>query len=366
MSFFKGLFKTKEDSPPINSYDDFWQWFVTHEKSFFKAVKTYRNVHRGFLNKLGSKLDQLRAGIFYLTGMYDDDTVELIFTPDGNVANFYVVEELVSAAPKMEGWIFTALKSPNTEDLEIKMGGLTFKKEHLSFYFNDQNDFPDQIGLTILHPDRSEENKNDITNGAYLFLENFLGEYNFATLIDYIQVTHPDQAIKDLIPLEKLPSFLKKREQAVIEKYDTVKYQSEEEKFSVLEAQLENGLPLISVMNMDLLNWQAKPSHPWIANLQIPYKSPEYNGLPGKVLSDRFTLFEDAILSQLTDFKGHLYIGKQSGDHIRSYHFATKNFKQCAKIIHEFQEKYKDDFDIDFEIVKDKYWQTFEQFNIAL
>jgi hypothetical protein len=47
---------------------------------------------------------------FFLTGMYNDDTVELVLTADGAVKNIVFVEELVNSAPKIEGWKFTALK----------------------------------------------------------------------------------------------------------------------------------------------------------------------------------------------------------------------------------------------------------------
>lgn len=40
--------------------------------------------------------------------MYDENTVELIITPDGDLKNIAFAEELVEAAPKLDKWKFTA------------------------------------------------------------------------------------------------------------------------------------------------------------------------------------------------------------------------------------------------------------------
>jgi hypothetical protein len=66
--------------------------------------------------------------------MFDDNTVELILTADGNTKNIVFVEDLVNAAPKIEGWKFTALKpSLNIEDLCIEMGGHKFNNKNIHF-----------------------------------------------------------------------------------------------------------------------------------------------------------------------------------------------------------------------------------------
>jgi len=85
MNFLKKLFgKTNE---PIKSYEDFWNWFEKNEKIFFNAVKQRRNIEKDFFDKLSLKLNELKDGFFYLTGMYNADTVELVLTADGAVKN---------------------------------------------------------------------------------------------------------------------------------------------------------------------------------------------------------------------------------------------------------------------------------------
>lgn len=96
MKFFKSLFKSKDQ--PINSYSDFWDWFLLNEKKFHKVVKNQGNIKRDFFDKLTPKLDELKDGFWFLTGMFDNETAELILTADGVIKNIVFVEDLVKSA----------------------------------------------------------------------------------------------------------------------------------------------------------------------------------------------------------------------------------------------------------------------------
>lgn len=121
MNFLTSVFKRKDES--IKSYEDFWRWFQKNEKTFFNVVKKHNNIEKDFFDKIAPKLNQLQDGFFYLTGMFDDNTVELILTPDGTIKNIVFVEELVASAPKISGWKFTALKPAlDIENVNINMG----------------------------------------------------------------------------------------------------------------------------------------------------------------------------------------------------------------------------------------------------
>ena len=215
MSFLKSIFKTKDE--PIHSYTDFWNWFDKNAKTFHKVVKGQENIEKNFFNTLSPKLDELKDGFWFLTGMYDDNTAELVITADGTVKNIVFVEELIQAAPKIDGWKFTALKPAlDINDVSIEMAGFKFNDENLYFYANDHFDYPDEIDITIVHNDCDEENKATITNGVYIFLDNFLGELDFAVNIDTLKVVGLDEAEKELIPIDKLKDYLKWRQKKII------------------------------------------------------------------------------------------------------------------------------------------------------
>ena len=108
MSFLSKILGKKES--PITSYNDFWDWFLKHEKEFFKVVQNGENIDQSFFKKLSPKLDEIHEEIYFLAGMFDEHTAELILTPDGAIRNIFLVEELVDSAPEINGWKFTALK----------------------------------------------------------------------------------------------------------------------------------------------------------------------------------------------------------------------------------------------------------------
>lgn len=186
MSFLKNIFCKKDE--PIKSYSDFWNWFQANEKTFFNVVKSHKDIEKSFFDKLSPKLAELKDGYFYLTGMYDDNTVELVLTADGNTKNIVFVEELVEQAPKINGWKFTALKpAMEIENVVINMAGYKFDSDNLFFYSNDYTDYPDEIDICVIHNERTEENKQQIGNGTYIFLDNYLGELDFLNNIDNLK-----------------------------------------------------------------------------------------------------------------------------------------------------------------------------------
>jgi hypothetical protein len=361
MSILKQLFGTKQE--PIKTYNDFWKWFQENERRFFKAVKNHKNIENEFFDRISPRLNELKDGFFYLTGMLDDSTVELILTPDGNIKNIVFVEELVKAAPTIPGWTFTSLKPPlDIQNVCINMAGYTYDSDTLSFYPNDLKDYPDEIDITIVHKDYKENDKSSITNGTYIFLDNFIGELNSVTTIDNIKVVGAEQAEKELIPIEKLKDFLLWRQKEFIEKYEGTLQNTDTAEFSILEAELESGNKLIATINTDILNWDKKASHPWIATLEIQYDGQSHNGMPDETTYQLLNEVEEKALEQLKDFDGHLNIGRQTANNLREVYFACKDFRKPSKVLHQLTKDYPQT-DIKYDIYKDKYWKSFNRFN---
>lgn len=365
MDFFKNLFKSEDE--PIETYPDFWKWFQKNEVTFAALVKKGSDpatLEAGFFGVLSSKLGELKDGFYFLTGMCDDDTVELVFTPDGVVKNIVFVEELVDAAPDIEGWKFTALKPAlDIDDVGIGMSGYEFNGENIFFYSNDHQDIPDEIDISVVHTDFNDADKATITNGVFIFLDNFLGELNFITKIDEINVIGKEDAQHELVPIHKLKPFLIWREKEFIERYEGSRYDTEDDNYSMFEATLENGNPLMAIMNTDLLRWENKASHPWIMNIEIAYKA-EKNGLPDEEVYQLLNVIEDEMTAELKDANGYLNIGRQTAEGYRHIYFACKDFRKPSKIAHQTQQKYIEKLKIEYSIYKDKYWQSFKRFGL--
>jgi hypothetical protein len=248
-------------------------------------------------------------------------------------------------------------------DLILTMGECDFNDKNISFYSTEYLEYPDEIDITIVHHDLTKENKDTIVKGTYIFLDNYLGELNFATTIDNLKIIGKAEAEKELVPVEKLNDFLIWREKEFIEKYDGLRYDTENDNYSGLKAELKNGMPLIAVVNTDILQWDSKASHPWILNIEIKYDGENNHGMPDPETYQSLEDIENRITSELKDFEGYLNIARQTADGVREIYFACKDFRKPSKVMDQIRNETNQN--ISFEIYKDKYWQTFKRFNVS-
>lgn len=364
MSLMKNIFGKKDQ--PITSYEEFWKWFEINEKKFYKIVQEAENVESQFFEVLTEKLQELREGFFFLTGMSDATHAEIIFTADGNVKNIVFVEELVSAAPKIENWIFSAFKPAlDINNIGVRMDDYKFDKNNISFYAIDHKYHPDEVDIVAVYHEYKAEDHDLIATGISIFLDNYLGELEYISNIDNLSVSSLEDATEELIPISKLKDFLIWREKEFVEKYEGFRYDSDSDNFQNLSAELENGKKLLAIVDASLLEWDAKASHPWILSIQIPYVGEPETGLPDDATYLYLNDIEDAILSQLKDTDGYLNVARQTADDSREIYFACREFRKPSKVLDQIIKKYSDRTDIDFEIFKDKYWRTFERFHIG-
>lgn len=361
MNFLKNIFNKSE--APIQSNQEFWNWFVKNEKSFFNTVKEYTDIEKKFFDKMSPKLAELKDGFFFLTGMLNDNTVELVLTADGTIKNFVFTEQLVSDAPKLDGWKFTALKPPmETENFEIKMHGYEFGGQNIHFYANENPYQPDEIDITVVHDELNADNKKEISVGVFIFLDNYLGELNFATMIDNIVVIGKDNAEKELVPIEKLKAFLTWREKEFVEKYEGLRHNTDDDEYSSFEAESTDGQPYFALINMGLLNWDAKASHPWMMVIEIKYDGRQNSGLPDQETFELLDEIEDRLMALLSAEHGYLNIGRETGSNLRVIYFACKEFRKPAKTVYDIQKEYAGRLELSYEIFKDKYWKSLSRF----
>lgn len=362
MGMLTSLFGKNE--PKISTNKEFWDWFVTQEKTFHQVVKNHDRIEKDFLNKLGPKLKELRDGYNFLTGMMDDTTAELILTPDGVLENIVFTEELIADAPKIAGWKFTALKpAVASEDFGITMGPFKFSDETLSFYENESKEFPDEIAITICFDSYKEEDKPHIANGIYIYLDNFLGELKSISVIDNVDILTKAEAEKELVPISKLKEYLNWREKEFIEKYEGIRRATDKDTYHSMQAELPDGKPLLAIINTGLLAWDSTASHPWMMPVTISYKGENNSGMPGEKTYELLEKIEQEILKELKDVDGYLNIGRQTAAGERTIYFACKDFRKPAKTMDVIMKSYQDKVKINSELFKDKYWKSVQHFN---
>jgi len=362
MGLFKKLFRSEEESE-ITTYADFWKWFALHHRSFHQMVSSMdrATIEEQFFRQIAPRLHDLNHGIFYLTGMLGDSIAELVLTADGNPKSVVYVEELVDAAPELDGWRFTKLKQPSP-GIGVHMHGQIFDAETLSFYPNESESLPDLIDITLVHAAFDGDDDNGLKNGAFIFLENLIGELNLLTIVDQVQFATPAGAEKEIIPIDALPNFLETRQSLFAEKHDGVRIFTENDSYSLLEATLENGNKLLATVNTDLLRWERKASHPWMLVVTVKYDPEELMGLPTSQTGEKLEEIEDFITQSLKDADGYLNIGRQSANGERNIFFACVDFREPSKVLDRTIEKFPE-WSISYDIFKDKYWESVEMFN---
>jgi len=360
MGVFDNLFKKKAE-PAVATYQDFWNWFTKNEKALANAVADRENIEKLFFDPITEKLNQIKDGYLMLVGV-DDGKLDIVFTADGSVKQFVFIEELVAAAPALPGWKFTILKPGlDVKDLAINMGNFTFNHETLAFYAHEQEDYPDEIDIVLVYDDFEEDDKAEVFNGAYLFLENYLGELNLATTVDALDIVPRNQAEQPLVPISKLKDYLVWRQKEFVEKYEGTRHNSEDDTYTGFESETVEGKMLFAMINTSLLSWDAKASHPWMLNVNIAYEGTNDSGMPDPDQLNSMNRLEEAIAEELKDSDGYLNLGRQTGNNMRDNYFACKDFRKPSKVLHEISRNHPD-LKISYEIYKDKYWQSLSMF----
>ncbi len=362
MSILKHIFNISE--PPVTSEVEFWDWFQRNERGFYKAISTNQDVEDDFLQKLAPKLNELREGYYFLAGMMNNDTAELIITADGLAKNIPFVERLIAGAPPIDGWKFTALKPAlPISDVAIGIGEYKFSADNLSFHPNIDAAYPDEIDITVVCSSYNEQDKMLISNGIFIFLENYLGELNLATSVDNITMAATGDERYDLVPIGKLADYLVWRQKEFVEKYEADEYNADNDGHTVFEAELPDGQPLLAVINTTLLEWDRKASHPWILAIEIKPGNEEAQQLmPDEATHNTLDALEDDITAQLNHTCSCLNIGRETTANQRKIYYACRDFRQPSLATTTIAHKYAGTFDISYEMYKDKYWRSFERF----
>jgi hypothetical protein len=362
MSLLGKIFGGKETASIVDSHS-FWNWFIKNEKTFFKIIQNRERIDEKFLQEVMKRLQQLNSQLYCLAGMLDDNTAELVITPEGDVKTIVFAEELVDAAPVLAGWRFTALKPAiGFDDISIEMDGYKFNNQTIGFFSTTHPDYPDEIEITLVHKDFNEKDETIISNGSAIYLDNALGELNAATMIDSLKVTGRVPDGTELITMEKLEKFLLWREKEFLEKYKGMRRDTENDPYYSIEAQDENGLPVLAILNQELMEWDSKASHPWMLVIEIKYHGENNNGMPDDEVYELMNEFEEKLIAELPDQEGYLNIGRETHDSKRTIFFACKEFRKSSKASYNLIEAFAEKLDASYTIYKDKYWMTLNRF----
>ena len=85
-------------------------------------------------------------------------------------------------------------------------------------------------------------------------------------------------------------------------------------------------------------------------------------GMPEDETYQLLNQMEDELMETLKDVEGYLNIGRQTGGNVKKIFFACKEFRKASKTVVDFQKKYADQLEINYDLYKDKFWKSFDNF----
>ena len=85
--------------------------------------------------------------------------------------------------------------------------------------------------------------------------------------------------------------------------------------------------------------------------------------MPNERILNLLNDLEDDAERLLPDFEGFLNVGRQTANGMREIFFACKDFRKPSKVVYDMKGKYAKNLNVNYEIYKDKYWQTLDKFS---
>lgn len=179
----------------------FWNWFISY-KTELEAIESSFDPR---LEPLSKHLRLYHVDIVYEISLHNSKPRELIISGDGLKEMIPIVQNLIQAAPEIEGWKFIAFRPRKSDYMDFKLdfGGMVIDPKRMWFFPITKDGYFDMI---IYHPDYSEQDKNSFIGGTYIILDMVLGEFDVMTKVRYMDFQAlPEKKIQTkLLPLSEL------------------------------------------------------------------------------------------------------------------------------------------------------------------
>lgn len=179
-----------------SKYQDFWNWFETFQHKFFNLNMDNADVYLAKLNTRIRRVDKRLSG---LLSPEHEGVMELVITAEGNKEGFPNAFGLIDASPKIEGWIFRALKPRIGSETGFEMNGKRFDSKDLYFHYEEKNG---KLDITFYHPYKNIK-EDDFFGISLHLLDTIIGEFDTATYIGIIE-SEKYKYQKGALPLIKI------------------------------------------------------------------------------------------------------------------------------------------------------------------
>lgn len=194
----------------MDTISQFWKWFKDNNKAYTFLNSIEEETKEKLLNEFLKQLHKYCDSVYFEIGGYPDGDQELIITAEGDKNYFGKVEELVNAAPKIDGWTFIAFKPPMPDNFKSKWDDLELDTKNM-WFLPLSNDKTQDLGIRVCFSNQDLiKNNETLTPLLYKMLETIVGEKSFALDIHYVDtdLLPDDPEQEGLYPILELPNYI--------------------------------------------------------------------------------------------------------------------------------------------------------------
>jgi hypothetical protein len=187
-------------------FRSFWQWFVDQLSQFEALSKP----DEPFWDLALEQIKRVDKRLCFELSDAIDVPREFVVTAEGHSEAFPVVERLVSLAPKLQGWVFVALKPPMGFTFTTRYEGTLFEPRDMWFLPLESPSKPQDFGMRVGIKGLESIDERVALNAVLVILDTGLGERSAALDIQYMQVAElpPSPESLGYIELPDLPEYI--------------------------------------------------------------------------------------------------------------------------------------------------------------
>lgn len=174
----------------MGQHNIFWEWFEANvdriEAHQSASEDQSASKDSGVLEEILEQLHYYNDKLYF--ELSSGPEKEFILTAEGDVDQFVSVNELITRAPDIKSWKFTAFKSGVGFGFSTQYAGVDYDPDELWFLPLSSMSGPDNLALRIGIPNFSEEDPEISEQAMWLILETALGELECAKSIHHVEV----------------------------------------------------------------------------------------------------------------------------------------------------------------------------------
>lgn len=194
MSIFK-IFSRKQESKEAT----FWKWFQRNEARLYDFESEQERV----FDELGRELARYHnGGLAFEFGPKIDGVRDFVISAEGMKADFPFIIALADAAPPLPKWKIIKFRPRREFFVDVNYEDVQVKVDEIKFSLEPDGNKP---GITFYYDRLDESQRNAFTAITFLYLDNFIGEFDVATKVGFIEAkpaSDPSQLTR--LPLSEL------------------------------------------------------------------------------------------------------------------------------------------------------------------